>query len=131
MKRNENTNDEGYNGWTNYETWNVALWMNNDEGSQSYWEERASEVAEREENDAAATYDLAQMLGEDLRDNAPEIGGFYGALLGAAIRSVNTYEIAKNLIDEYRSEAIRVQAQDAEHSDVAEETPDEQAGPCL
>ena len=23
---------EKYNGWTNYETWNVNLWFNNDEG---------------------------------------------------------------------------------------------------
>ena len=27
-----NLTDTVYNGWTNYETWNVALWINNDEG---------------------------------------------------------------------------------------------------
>jgi len=27
-----NLTDTSYNGWTNYETWNVALWINNDEG---------------------------------------------------------------------------------------------------
>jgi hypothetical protein len=24
--------EQGYNGWSNYETWNVALWIDNDEG---------------------------------------------------------------------------------------------------
>ena len=27
-----NLTDTEYNGWTNYKTWNVALWINNDEG---------------------------------------------------------------------------------------------------
>ncbi len=31
------SDEKGYNGWSNYETWNVKLWMDNDEGSYNYW----------------------------------------------------------------------------------------------
>lgn len=31
-----------YNGWTNYDTWNVALWFDNDEGLQDYLTEFAT-----------------------------------------------------------------------------------------
>ena len=40
-----NLTDTQYNGWTNYETWNVALYIQNDEGlyyacrhMRDYWE---------------------------------------------------------------------------------------------
>ena len=32
-----------YNGWTNYETWAVKLWIDNDEGTYTYWRERTRE----------------------------------------------------------------------------------------
>lgn len=32
------TEKKTYNGWTNYETWNVALWIGNEEGSYRYWQ---------------------------------------------------------------------------------------------
>ena len=38
-----------YNGWSNYETWNVALWLDNDEGSYNYWQDRTREIAEESE----------------------------------------------------------------------------------
>ena len=39
------SNQEKYNGWYNYNTWNVALWIGKDEGLYSI----AKEIAEREQ----------------------------------------------------------------------------------
>lgn len=41
--------DKKYNGWTNYETWNVALWLDNEEGSYNYWRETAQEIYDESE----------------------------------------------------------------------------------
>ena len=35
--------ERGYNGWTNYETWAVALWIGNEPGSYEYWEHDQAE----------------------------------------------------------------------------------------
>ena len=33
--------EKGYQGWTNYETWAVNLWLGNEQGSHEYWQEQA------------------------------------------------------------------------------------------
>jgi hypothetical protein len=47
-------NPKEYNGWANWETWNVVLWVSNDEGLYSIakgykdWDSFAEEMAELE-----------------------------------------------------------------------------------
>ncbi len=41
----DTTIDNRYNGWTNYETWAVSLWIDNDQATQMYWTGQAVEAA--------------------------------------------------------------------------------------
>ncbi len=94
-----------YNGWTNYETWVVNLWIGNDQGSYSYWNDQAQEELERAQADKSftkqerATLALADALKEHHEMTLPEVQGFAADLLGAAMSEVNWQEIASHLID--------------------------------
>ena len=98
--------DKTYNGWSNYETWNAKLWMDNDEGSNSYWNERALACLEDHinegngvENDReTAIHELADEIKKFHQENIPEVVGAYADLLQAAVDSINYYEIAENMI---------------------------------
>jgi hypothetical protein len=95
----------GYNGWSNYETWNVALWLDNDEGSYHYWRAIAEEIAETAgENQITTlpnpTYELSQLLKDHHEEHAPELAGTYADLLGAALSEVDWHEIAEHLLEE-------------------------------
>jgi hypothetical protein len=103
--------DTKYNGWTNYETWNVALWLDNNEGDQNYWNETAQEVydaAEAEKSftrDEQATLDLMHRLQEEIEEAQPDLGAsMWADLLGAAMSEVNWYEIAEHYIAEVDKE---------------------------
>lgn len=101
------TNERTYNGWTNYETWNVKLWMDNDEGSYFYWEEAAQDAFDNadgetgEEKRDNAVGDLSRQIEREIKDAAPDLGAStYADLLGTALSEVNWYEIAESLLDD-------------------------------
>jgi hypothetical protein len=105
-----------YQGWTNYETWVVNLWLDNDEGVHDYWLEQAQECwneatptsySTREEE---ATELLAHAIKDHHTDTVTEGCGVfhpdYGShsvfrdLLDAALTEVNWREIARHFIEE-------------------------------
>ena len=91
------TESSTYNGWTNYETWNVKLWLDNDEGSYNMLREMAEDAKTAEYPKAQ----LSNALKDLVEENAPDLGAsMYADLLGAAISDVNWYEIAENILSE-------------------------------
>jgi len=91
-----------YNGWTNYETWAVKLWLDNEQSSSEFWNERAKEQFERDAKNAK--YDLANILKEHHEEALPELTGFAADLLNAAMSEVNWDEIAGSIIDDLKAE---------------------------
>lgn len=101
------TDDKTYNGWSNYESWCVALWLDNEESTQRYWHEAtqaaydnasADNVFTREER---ASWDLAKRLQEEMEEAAPDLGAsMWSDLLNAALSEVDWVEIAESWLSE-------------------------------
>jgi hypothetical protein len=94
--------DTRYNGWSNYETWNCALWFDNDYGLYSLWHERAQELyddADEEDRDDLVG-DLAKELESWVEENTPEVSGMFADLLNSALGAIDYYEIAEHYMSD-------------------------------
>lgn len=91
-----------YNGWTNYETWLVKLWQDNDEGSQSYWRDHAEERVKVDGRTDGIT-SLADIMKEEYENRASDMvgnAGVFADLITAALSEVDWFEIAQHWIEE-------------------------------
>lgn len=99
------TETQTYNGWANYPTWAVNLWLSNDEGLYNEALEIAKDVyggqilSQTDPNFGLGV--LAESYKEWVtNDLAPDLGASFAAdLLGYALGEVDWREIAKAWIE--------------------------------
>jgi hypothetical protein len=91
--------NKGYNGWTNYETWNWYLWHGDSV------EDDFGDIVRDCDRDVYQVSKAIQEWTDDLTENykMPE-NGFFADILNAAIQEVNWYEIAEHIIEEIEPE---------------------------
>ncbi len=102
-----------YNGWANYETWCVNLWLSNNEPTYRYCRTLAEDcrsqaptcrqVQERVwQVPEAAKFLLADRLKEFVEDRNPlcNHATVYTDLLNAALSEVNWHEVAEAFLEE-------------------------------
>ena len=96
-----------HNGWTNYETWAVNLWMDNEKGQQDYWIEEV-QMALKQDNPVMHFADRLKDEHEEAADymlkQAHYETGPLSDLLNGALSEVNWREIAQFWIDNHRDD---------------------------
>ena len=86
---------EEYNGYSNYQTWDVTLWLDNDEGTHNFFREVVKENRPTE-------WELADQLQEFVENNNPLFNdaSMFSDLLSHALANVDYQEIAENILSE-------------------------------
>jgi uncharacterized membrane protein YqiK len=108
-----------YNGWSNYETWNFKLWLDNDQDVYNYIIDEIKKI--KAIGYDAETYEVSNFLRSYIDDNMPNLNvstksqsvhgsmsdknGFYQDILNTALRDINTYEIAESYLEDIKQVA--------------------------
>jgi hypothetical protein len=94
-----------YQGYKNYETFTIAVTLENDEGSYTYWRERAEEIKQETENtgeEVNLSFAIADEIESQFREMAEEanVPEPFGTLLNSALDEVKWDEVAGSLLSD-------------------------------
>ena len=88
-----------YEGYSNYETWAVCLWMDNEQGSYEYMRQLAEDTRNN------PLHEFADTIKEYLEEGKPELGNtLFQDLLTSAFDSVDWREVAEHYREDLEPE---------------------------
>lgn len=95
-----------YNGWTNYQTWVCSIWMDNDRGSYEHYSETARDLLKLHKDKTQAEDELSKIMKDDLDGEMQcmSVEGLFGDLLQNAVDQIDFNEIAKSMIEDIYEE---------------------------
>ena len=91
--------DKKYNGYNNYETWLVALWIDNDQGYQEDINSMSEQCTADDINDLATSIKEYVEMMPDV-SKALETGGMVADLVNSTLSDVDWYELSEMYIKE-------------------------------
>jgi hypothetical protein len=109
------TTETKYNGYTNYETWNCALWLDNEQYTQEQISEHALNLVEGmtdltdKDEIYSTTKELADfienLVNEIYEEQLSKLSGMVADLANASMREIDYFDIAQSQIADPLREA--------------------------
>ena len=90
-----------YNGWVNYETWAMNLWIENDPGTQDEMREICQNAVDREESVEDAIHAARSVLEDTWEERKPDLGAtVWSDFVTTSFGEVHWYDIVEDVVKE-------------------------------
>ena len=101
-----------YNGWSNYETWNFKLWLDNDQDLHNYIISEIKKIKEIGTSHIHEVSEVSNFLRSYIDDNVPTLkvsdkNGFYQDILNGGLREINTHEVAESYLEDLKEDEFQ------------------------
>jgi hypothetical protein len=90
---------ETYNGYTNYQTWDVVLWVRNDEGYYDMVLDALKYITQEHEDITEQADALQEFIETELMFTSDPVG-IAADLLQNAVSYINWYEVLEALLED-------------------------------